>query len=370
MNVTVIGGGNIGTGMAAYLAQNGNNVTIYASGYSKFGNDIEVIDSVTNESFKVYINGATYDLEKALENAELVYVTYPSFMIENLFDRMSDILKNPIMIGVIPGTGGVEFVGKRLSEDGHTLFGFDRVPCIARIGEYGRSVFASKKELIRCAAFLRSETKRVCNINENILGIKCLPLKNYLTVTFTPSNPILHTARTFSMFKNYRDGVVYDRDFLFYHEWEDEASDILIKLDNELRQICVSLKKIDLSDMVFIKDHYESYSVKELTKKLSSIESLKKITSPMKQYERGYIPDFTSRYFVEDVPYGLFILKGFALIADVDTPFMDKVILWNQEMLGKEYINKSGTLGKDAFETAVPQKYGLSTKKDIYDYYL
>ena len=38
-----------------------------------------------------------------------------------------------------------------------------------------------------------SETEECCKIVEGLLDIKTSPLPNYLNITLTPSNPILHT---------------------------------------------------------------------------------------------------------------------------------------------------------------------------------
>ena len=370
MNITIIGGGNIGCGMAGYLSENGHSVTILSSKPGAFGKSIEVIDNVSGSSFSADIARVTDDLVFAVADAELIYVTYPSFMLEAFFYGLQQALNKPIMIGIVPGTGGAEFYGKALVKSGHVLFGFDRVPCIARINEYGRSVFVSKKKSVRCVALQAHKTKEMCRINTHLLGLECIPLKSYLAVTFTPSNPIVHTSRTYAMFRDYNEETVYERNFLYYKEWDDIASSVLFAMDEELQQICANLKDIDLSEMIFTKNHYGVSSVEEATKKIRSIESLKNIFSPMRKMDNGYIPDFQSRYFIEDIPYGLCILKGFALIVGIETPSMNKVLLWHQKMLGKEYIKQDGSLGCDVDETAVPQNFGITTKQDIYRYYL
>lgn len=369
-NVTIIGGGNIGSSIAAYLSENGYFVTILSSKPDSFGKSIELIDNVTGKSFIADIAGVTDNLKDAVADAELIYVTYPSFMIQELFSELSKLLNKPVLIGVLPGTGGVEFYGKELVKSGHFLFGFDRVPCIARIKEYGKSVLASKKKSVRCAALQSQITAEICKINSDLLCLECIPLRKYLTVTFTPSNSILHTSRTYTLFQNYQEGTVYERNFLYYNEWDDAASSVLLAMDEELQQICAFFDEIDLSEMIFSRDHYGVYSVKELTQKLRSIESLKNIPSPMKKVSTGYIPDFQSRYFIEDIPYGLCVLKAFGLIAGIETPVMDKVLIWHQKMLNKEYFKKDGSLGSNSAETAIPQNFGIKTKKEVYKYYM
>ena len=38
-----------------------------------------------------------------------------------------------------------------------------------------------------------------------------------------------------------------------------------------------------------------------------------------------FLPNFNDRYLTEDLPYGLVVLKGIALVVGVQTPTMDKV---------------------------------------------
>jgi hypothetical protein len=45
----------------------------------------------------------------------------------------------------------------------------------------------------------------------------------------------------------------------------------------------------------------------------------------MKEVGGGWIPDFESRYFTEDFPYGLRFIKELAQKHNIDTPTIDKV---------------------------------------------
>jgi len=47
----------------------------------------------------------------------------------------------------------------------------------------------------------------------------------------------------------------------------------------------------------------------------------------MKEADGGWIPDFSSRYFTADYPYGLKIIRDIAVLFDVKTPNVD--IVWN-----------------------------------------
>ena len=75
-------------------------------------------------------------------------------------------------------------------------------------------------------------------------------------------------------------------------------------------------------------DYYESTDAKSLAAKLSSIKAFETIKAPMKETKKGWIPDFESRYFTEDFPFGLRFIVDLARKNGVDTPKIDVVYEW------------------------------------------
>lgn len=105
MNVCIIGGGNIGTGIAACAAKNGHRVRIFASRPAEFQPVLRATDPTTGEGFSAAIDFATNDLKRALSGADVICGIYPSFMIWDIFLQIRDTLVAPSRIGVFPGTG-------------------------------------------------------------------------------------------------------------------------------------------------------------------------------------------------------------------------------------------------------------------------
>ena len=50
---------------------------------------------------------------------------------------------------------------------------------------------------------------------------------------------------------------------------------------------------------------------------------------------------------------------SFLYIAGVKTPHMDDVIMWSQEVMGKEYLKDGKVAGKDIDSTRAPQHFGF-----------
>ena len=50
------------------------------------------------------------------------------------------------------------------------------------------------------------------------------------------------------------------------------------------------------------------------------------------------VPDFSHRYIIEDVGYGLVVIRGIAELAGVPTPTIDAVIVWAQTQVGLSFL--------------------------------
>ena len=338
MKMCVIGGGNIGTLMAAELAAKGHEVTIYSSKPQLFAGEITVFDQEENMICKGVMANITHDLSKAVMGAEYIWITLPSWMFAAISKQLEPYIVPDQKIGIIPGSGGAEFAFSNIIKKGAVLFGFQRVHSIARLKEYGKSVYMlGRKEELQIAAIPKNQTSVIAKDIALFFEMKTVELPNYLSVTLTPSNPILHTSRLYSMFKNYNQGVVYSRDTLFYEEWDDAASHELFLCDEELQKLCAIIP-LELTTVKSLLEHYESYTEEAMTAKIKSIKAFKGMLTPMIKKDNGYIPDFNSRYFTADFAFGLKIIKDIASIFAVDTTNIDKMWLWFKKIADREQI--------------------------------
>ena len=148
-----------------------------------------------------------------------------------------------------------------------------------------------------------------------------------------------------------RGREIYEKPVLFYEEWDNFSSQTLIDCDGEFRLL---LDKFGISkqEIVPILDYYESYDAQSLTEKIRSIKAFKNIQAPMKQLPDGsFTPDWENRYFTEDIPYGLLIIKSFTLKNGIGTPTIDRILEWAQTKMGKQYLVNGKLIGKDISQT-------------------
>lgn len=336
MNVTIVGGGNIGTQFAVHCAHKNHRVTVYTSKPDKFSKALSIVDANGNVTLQGSIALATNDAALAFGTADLIFVTVPADCMSEYGDKIYPHIQPGVKIGLIPGTGGGECVFLKCREKGAVLFGLQRVPSVSRLVEYGRQVCSTgyRAELF-AAALPKSQTQACCQLLSSIFDMPCHGLPDYLNLTLTPSNPILHTTRLRTLFGDYAPGVVYSRIPLFYQEWDDASSRLLMACDEEVQQLCAALTEFDLSGVRSLKDHYESHTPEAMTHKISHIPAFQGLPSPQTEVAGGFIPNLSSRYFTADFSYGLAILVQIAHMANVPAPNMEQTLQWYQALAGK-----------------------------------
>ena len=360
MKVTIVGGGNIGTQFATHFAEHGDSVYIRTSKPDKFSKDLVVVDHNGQIIHKGSITKATSLDKEAFENADLVFVTVPSFMMQKVANQIKPYVKKGMMIGIIPGNGGGEFVFKGPIHKGAIVFGLQRVPSVARLIEYGKKVCATgyRKEL-KVASIPKKYISKISKIISEVFNIPCLSVNDYMNLTLTPSNPILHTTRLYTLFKDYiPNKTIYKKVPLFYENWDDQTTKLLFRCDEEVQNLCTAIKEYDLSEVKSLKVHYENNTVDGFTHKIQSIEGFKGLPTPVVKVGDGYIPDIKSRYFTADFNYGLRIIIQIAELFDVAMPNCKKIYDWYNQI-------------KDPFFGEFDLKnYGILSKDDLLSFYI
>ena len=98
----------------------------------------------------------------------------------------------------------------------------------------------------------------------------------------------------------------------------------MIACDKELQKLCSEIP-MDLINVHSLRDYYDSYAASDMKQKISSLDAVKKLRSPMMKVEHGWIPDFSSRYFKTDFPHGIHVIIEIADIFNIETPTKDTI---------------------------------------------
>ena len=353
--VCICGGGNLAHVTGGWLAsRNDCEVSLLTRTPSRWADDGMI--RITDPEGKVmdaHIGLITSKPELALKDADIVLLCLPGFAIAPVLHSIKPYLDPKTAVGSIVSSTGFFPMAQKILPQGTELFGFQRVPFIARINEYGHSaLLLGYKDSLSVATLNAACPQRIADLLARLFEVKVDLLRDPMMVTLTNSNPLLHPSRLFGIFGN--DRTTYDRPVLFYEEWDNFSSQTLIDCDNEFRSLLDRLG-ISRNDIMPILDYYESHDAQSLTDKIRSIAAFKGLYAPMVKLENGnYGPDWNNRYFTEDIPFGILIIKCLAQKNGIPTPTIDSIIEWEQKCVGKEYLRNGKPEGKDLNETVAP----------------
>ena len=329
MKVCICGGGSLGHVCAGVLGSRPDvELNLYTGHPDSWQQTVTVTD-MDNRQFVGRLHRVSRIPGEVVAGQDLILLCLPGYLIEQMLRKIQPYIGQAAVGSVVSSTGFFFFAHRIFGPDVR-LFGFQRVPYISRVAEYGRSArllgyksgLAVAMEGIADRISFKTELERLFLTPVTLLD-------NYLEASLTNSNPILHTGRLYTMFAG-RETEVFDHNILFYKEWTDEASQKLIGMDREFFRL---LDALEIRSIPTLLDYYESTDAGSLTRKISSIPAFQTILSPMVQVPGGWVADFTSRYFTEDFPFGLRWIRELARIHQIDTPVIDEVYDWGIKRL-------------------------------------
>ncbi len=324
--ICIVGGGNLAHVCAGFLgAQEGVKIRIMTRRPEKWSGVVEVVDAM-DKRFYVIPERITSTPQEAVMGADIVLFCLPGFAIREMLERIKPYVTSSMLVGTVVSSTGFFFQALDVLPRDIPLFGFQRVPFISRIVEYGKSArLLGYKSLHRIAVENTDDKGAIEKKLERLFHGPFEVLENHLAVSLSNSNPLLHTARLYTMFK---DGdVSYPRNPLFYAEWTDEASEVLIRMDAEFQSLLGRLG-LPVGSIPPILEYYGCHDASSLTRKIRSIPAFQEITSPMIHDGNTYRIDLKSRYFTEDFTYGLKYIHDLIVENDIHAPMIMEVYHW------------------------------------------
>ena len=336
MNICINGGGNLGHVVAGYLASKGtHHVTLLTRQPERWSQTLH-IHTPEGHVLEGHVKEISADANLLVPEADIVLLCLPGFAVADTLNAIRPYLHPTTAVGSVVSSTGFFFEAMKLLPETTPLFGFQRVPFIARVEEYGKSAhLLGYKSSLSVAIETRKSSLNKERLGASLSEMFDTPvhlLANHYEVSLTNSNPLLHTSRLYSMWHDWHEGMTYPIQNQFYSDWTDEASQLLIDMDTEFFRL-LHVLPVTPGAIPSVLDYYESTDAASLTKKLHSIEAFKGILSPMKKVGDGFVPDFHSRYFTEDFPYGLAIIHRLMHEHHIPSPYINKVYDWGMHLL-------------------------------------
>lgn len=343
----IIGAGNGGQAFAAYLAMQGVEITIY----DIFQPTIDVL----NEKRGIYLDGngkykgfgkilfASTDIEKVIDQAEVILVILPSLFHKDIAKSMAPYLKDGqiVILNPIAPLGTIEFK-KVLDESGCEanviLAGSSTLLFACRIKNTGEVFINGQKNRVSIAAYP--------SVNNSIVAEKVkdyIPefhfVKDILKVSFDNVNFEFHPGPTLLYTAMIESGI----DFEYYIDFVPSQVKLIKEIDKERLELCKAygIEPVEVTELF-----QEMYGYKgDLYSMLKNADCYKGIKGPK---------NIESRYICEDVPYALRAIQTLAHIAGIKTTAIDAVANLAYILLGDK-LDEGRTLENLGFskETTV-----------------
>jgi len=341
VNYAVLGAGNGGQCVSAYLKLKGYEVSLY----DRYESVIEPIKEKGGIDLKgVSLNGfaridnITTDIKQAVEGADVILVVLPAFAHEYIAEILSPILKDGQIVVLCPGsTGGVlEFKrvlkGKNCNSN-IKLAETNSLFYACRVVAPGDAVIGGIKGIMPIAALPSSDADEIIDIMRDPYP-QLVKEENVLVSDMSNMNAVIHPLpvllntgwieATNGNFKYYYDGIT------------PTIGKLIEGIDSERMEICraLGIKVKSFKESMYAYYRAQGESICEMVR---NVDAYKIVNAPGK---------IESRLLTEDVPMGLVPMTELAKLVKVKTPLMDMTIELASTLLERDLKADGRTLEK------------------------
>ena len=295
------------------------------------------------------------DPASAVRHADVVVITVPADARPAVLRAIGPHLRRdrPVYVGAIPGFCGFDWLAADIlaNRPNAVIWGLKDVPHTAFDLVPGRSVrMGGAKQRLHAATHRRESREARAELAAHLGRLFEAPvemLQDYLEITLTPGNPIMHGAVVYGLvgpYGQWRDRTLPE-DFCWWTDCPELGAYFLERCDAEnqaLRRAAAGHFGIDLSSVKPLgTEIIEAYGdqIADPATMLTILRTNRAyagIRAPLVHDPAagGFVLDRTSRTFREDVVYGLGLLVRMAAGLSVAAPYLDEIHRWALGYMG------------------------------------
>ncbi|CAN7593890.1 NAD/NADP-dependent octopine/nopaline dehydrogenase family protein [Pseudomonas sp. GL-B-26] len=297
------------------------------------------------------LDRVTTDARTAVEDADIVIITVPAHARPQTLQAIAPHLSSskPVYVGAIPGFCGFDWLAEAALADRPNLviWGMKDVPHTAFELTPGRSIkMGGGKSRLYVATHARESQESRQRLQEMLTALygPCVTmLDNYLEITLTPGNPIMHSSVIYGLIGPFGQWhrKIFPQRMCWWTECPELGAYFLERMDQESQDLCAVISQrmgIDLSSVKSLKQEIvEAYGeqIRDQSSMLSILrtnQAYNDILAPMVPADgnrAGYVIERESRAFNEDVAYGLVLLVEIAKRFELKVPYIEEVLQWS-----------------------------------------
>lgn len=397
--LVVCGGGSSSHALIPLLKDSIFDVYVYSSRPEKWSNTIKlewhdpsgkVLGSYSGDIKKV-----SNDPKELFPDADYVVFCMPVHKYRVALHDIAPYLNKDkdVFVGTVYGQGGwnwmVDEIKKQFGLPNIIAFAFGLIPWICRLIKYGEiGVTYGCKATNYAACYPKQYFKQ---IDEELLEQICYrwfnkgkveQADNFLSLTLSVDNQIIHTSRCLGLYKVYGRTWSHKEDVpWFYRDYDDVSANLLASLDDDYTKIRRAIIKIHPEkDYSYMLDYlalerfsYQSQNT-DVKESFVTSQTLVSIQTPVVQNSEGlWEVDRNHRFFLDDIYYGNCIAKWMAEKLGIETPTIDEILNWAQLVRCEKIIDDNNIIISDSpdltqkFKTGIPFVYGFKTIEECFD---
>ncbi len=398
-NIVIVGGGNSAHVLIPLLSKTEFDISVLTSRPNDWSHTIALeyqnTDGEVLEVFKGEIEKATNNPQDCIPSADYIILCMPVHKYREALHRIAPHINmdKQVVIGTVYGQGGFNLMMEEIQHEYNLsniiYFAFGLIPWVCRTKEYGHTGITYGVKARNAAAVYPREY--FAQINKEFFSPICYAwfktgaveqLDNFLSITLSVDNQIIHPTRCFAICQEYGGKWERVEDVpLFYKDYDAFSAQCLAELDDDYTKVRDRIKQLyPGKDFHYMLDYLnlEHYTYNSLSSDIvdSFVNSptLQAIHTPVIQDNEGHVEiDKNGRFFMDDIYYGIAIVKWMAELLLIDVPTIDKLLHWAQELRGEKIISEDNHLLLNSLDLVAPMKsgvpcvYGKKTINDIID---
>jgi opine dehydrogenase len=333
--VAVLGAGNGGHAVAAFLALSGFKVNFFelpdfASRFKSVADSQEIRFEGVLGSNTARLNLATTDIALAVDGAETIFIVTPAFGHRVMAEILAPHVRDGQTVCLMPGTGGsleVARIFRRLNAAaGVDLAESTTMPFGARLKEPGVVSLFAQALILPTGVFPAKKTSEVVPKLQRYFPM-IIPARDVLESAINNPNPIVHPAAVLfsAAWIEHSHGNFY----LYAEGLTPAVARAYEDLNRERLALCRALdyrlyhwNNLDF-ETATLGDTEEECRLRILCSSMDACFGLNSVLPGLKM--RGPA-DMQDRYITEDVPFGLVLNSTLGALLHIPMPTHDAII--------------------------------------------
>mmetsp|Transcript_3982 Transcript_3982/g.4531 ORF Transcript_3982/g.4531 Transcript_3982/m.4531 type:complete len:443 (-) Transcript_3982:373-1701(-) len=320
------------------------------------------------------ISCVSNDPAELIPQSDIVLWTGPVNATKDMFENIRDYVDpGRTVVGTIFAQGLVHMLAHRIFGSRIRFFALRNIPWLCRVVRAGEEseVIGTKTSIGVTTInldedWVKSELEPLFLVRKGEKKEPALEiLPDFCPIVFNPANQIIHPARYWAMFRNWRGQPLTGADEpseWLYRDMDEVAGQVLTVLDEELQHLknaylaatgaegCKSV--VSLRERLIDQYGDQLGDCSTLARMVGTNKAYHMARTPFIRTQLGVMPDPNHRVVTDDIGWGLCALVSVAErleAAGVQTPttMMRAMIEWHQKMMGKEYLYNGRLVGRD-----------------------